>query len=92
MVHVGMERRKVLGVTLLLGHMNQEGLLGSCNRVLEGSILAEVLLDKGIELRQQLSLVQLCYQQLMEEYIPEKVTNIYSLSTFRSYSRQVKSE
>jgi|APAra0007618257_1042622.scaffolds.fasta_scaffold00346_27 hypothetical protein len=74
MVQVGMERRKVLLVTLLLGHMNQEGLLESCNRVFEGSILAELLLDKGIELRQQLNLVQLRYQLLVEEYIPAKVT------------------
>lgn len=52
--------------------MNQEeeeGLLGSSNRVLKGSIL----LDKDIELCQQLNLVQLQYQQLVEEgCIPAK--------------------
>lgn len=64
----------VLRLTLLLGHMNQEGLLGSCNWVLEGSILAEFLLDKGIELWQKPNLVQLRYQQLKEEYVPAKVT------------------
>lgn len=51
--------------------MNQEeeGPLGSSNRVLKGSIL----LDKDIELCQQLNLVQLQYQQLVEEgCIPAK--------------------
>lgn len=56
--------------------MNQEeGLLGSSNRVLEGSILAEILLDKGIELWEVLDLVQLQYQLLVEEHNPAKVTN-----------------
>lgn len=47
-----MDRRVVLRLTML-GHMNQEeeGLLGSSNRVLaEGSILVEFLPDKNIEL------------------------------------------
>ena len=58
--------------------IQEEGLLGSSNQVLEGSILlVELLLDKDIELCQQLNLVQLQYQELVEGCIPAKGTKTY---------------
>lgn len=47
--------------------------MGSSNLVLEGSNLAEVLLDMGIELWERLDLVQLRLQLLVEEHNPAKV-------------------
>ena len=69
--------------------MNQEeGLLGSSNRVLEGSILlVELLLDKDTELCQQLNLVQLQYQELVEGCIPAKVTKHIKLIVFQAESK-----